>query len=81
MPRSNRSGHSAVVKIRLLVDGDSLTVSQMGSDCLFVDAPVPHQPGEATIVMSVDDSERSWKVSLPEGVSADSDRIIIAALV
>ncbi len=79
MPLRNNGGHSAIVNIQLLVNGDSIAVAQMGPDCLFVDTPVPHQPGEATLVMSVDQSEQRWKVWLPEGISAGSERIAIAA--
>jgi hypothetical protein len=77
---TSRGGHSAIVKIRLLVNGDSIAVAQMGSDCLFIDAPLDDPPGDATIVMWVDDSERRWKVRLPDGISAGSERISIAAL-
>jgi hypothetical protein len=79
LPLTSKGGHSAIVNIRLLVNGDSLRVAQMGSDCLFVDAPLNHPPGEATIVMQVDRSERRWKVRLPEGVSAASERVTIAS--
>jgi hypothetical protein len=37
-----------------------------------------HPPGEASIVVPVDESERRWSVSLPEGVSAHSERVMIA---
>jgi len=65
--------------MRLLVNGDSIAVAQMGPDCLFLDAPAEHGPGEATVVLQVDKSERRWKVWMPEGISRDSERVAIAA--
>jgi len=79
MSLSSKGGHSALVKIRLLVNGGALEVAQMGSDCLFVDSPVDLPPGEATVVLRVDESERRWRVRLPEGVTANSERVPIAA--
>lgn len=81
MPLSSSGSHSAIVKIRLLVNGDSIAVAQMGPDCLFVDSPTDHRPSEATVVMSVDQSEQRWKVWLPEGMSSKSERVPITALI
>jgi hypothetical protein len=80
MPLSSQGGHSAIVNIRLLVNGDAIPVAQMGPDYLFIDAPVDHQPGEATVVLNVDQSESRWKVWLPNGISAKSEKVSIAAL-
>ena len=76
---SGQGGHSAQVKIRLLVNGSSIAVAQMGPDFLLVDAPGNHPPGNASLVLQVDQSERRWDVSLPEGISAASKRVAIAA--
>jgi len=64
--------------MRLLVNGASLRIAQMGPDFLLLDQPIDHPPGEATIVFSVDGNERSWPVRLPEGLSADCERVVIA---
>jgi hypothetical protein len=74
-----QGGHSAQVKMRLLVNGSSIPVAQMGLDFLLVDAPINHPPGNASLVLQVDQSERRWDVHLPEGISATSKRIAIAA--
>ena len=37
-----------------------------------------HPPGEGSIVLQVDDSERRWKVRLPEGMSKESKRVALA---
>lgn len=72
-------GHSARVKIRLLVNGLSLPVAQMGPDFLLLDAPADHPPAAARVVLQVDQSERSWNVRLPNGISAGTKRVAIAA--
>ena len=76
---SSQGGHSAQVKMRLLVNGSSIAVAQMGPDFLLVDAPINHPPGNARLVLQVDQSERRWDVNLPEGISAASKRVAIAA--
>lgn len=65
--------------MRLLVNGSSIAVAQMGPDFLLVDAPINHPPGNASLVLQVDQSERRWDVNLPEGISAVSKRVAIAA--
>jgi len=78
---SSQGGHSAQVKMRLLVNGSSIPVIQMGPDFLLVDAPFDHPPGDASVVLQVDQSERRWNVRLPNGISANSKRVAIAASV
>jgi hypothetical protein len=65
MAKSNQSRHSAQVKMKLLVNGSSIPVAQMGPDFLLVTQPVDHPPANASIVMQVDESERRWEVHLP----------------
>ncbi|MCI0748905.1 MAG: hypothetical protein L0Y58_26160 [Verrucomicrobia subdivision 3 bacterium] len=67
------------MKMRLLVNGSSIGVAQMGPDFLLVDAPINHPPGNASLVLQVDQIERRWDVHLPEGISAASKRVAIAA--
>ena len=75
---SSQGGHSAQVKMRLLVNGGSIPVIQMGPDFLIVDAPINHPPGNASVVLQVDQSERRWNVHLPDGLTAGSKRVAIA---
>jgi hypothetical protein len=75
----SNGGHSAQVKIQLLLDGGSVPVARMGHDFLFVDAPFDHLPSEASLILQVDHSERRWNVCLPDGMSAGSNRVRIAA--
>lgn len=75
---STQGGHSAQVKMRLLVNGSSIAVAQMGPDFLLVHAPIDLPPGNACLVLQVDQSEHCWDVHLPEGISAESKRVAIA---
>ncbi len=63
--------------MRLLVNGFSLPVLQMGGDFLLVDQPVNHPPVIASLVLRVDETERQWPVRLPAGLSAQSNRVVI----
>ena len=64
--------------MRLIVNGTVVRITQMGPDFLFVESATEHPPGEATIVLRVDESERRWKVMLPEGISKASKRVALA---
>ena len=66
--------------MRLIVNGASIRITQMGPDFLFVESASDHPPGEATIVLQVDASERRWNVHLQNGISAESKRVAIAML-
>jgi len=65
--------------MRLLVNDLSLSVAQMGPDFLLLDSPADHPPADARVVLQVDQSERTWNVRLPNGISADTKRVTIAA--
>jgi len=66
--------------MQLLVNGSSLPIAQMGPDFLLIDKPIDQPPCEATIVFSVDDSERRWRVRLPDGLAAGRERVAIARM-
>src|SRR5258706_3453181 len=70
--------HSAQVGMRLIVNGSSISITQMGPDFLFVESTSDHPPGDATIVLQVDDSERQWRVRLPGGIFQDFKRVAVA---
>ena len=70
--------HSAQVEMRLIVNGASISITQMGADFLFVESASDHAPSEATIVLEVDGSERRWQVRLPDGISKGSKRVTLA---
>ncbi len=64
--------------MRLMVNGSSLAITQMGPDFLLLDSPSNHPPGKASVIMQVDQSESRWNVQLPKGISADSKKVLIA---
>lgn len=64
--------------MQLIVNGDSISITHMGPDFVLVESPTDHPPGEASIMMKVDDSESRWKVRLPEGISRSSNRVLLA---
>jgi hypothetical protein len=76
---SGQGGHSANVEIHLLLNGRSIPVAQLGPDFLLLDRPADHPPCEASIILRVDESEERWTVRLPNGISADSERVLIEA--
>jgi hypothetical protein len=65
--------------MRLLVNGFSMSVAQMGRDFVLVDSPVRHPPTTGCLILAVDQTERRWNVRLPDGISADARRVAIAA--
>ena len=74
---SSYGGHSALVRMRLLVNGASFRIAQMGPDFLFVESPGDHPPSRATIEMQVDGSQRAWEVTLPLGMKSNSGRVVL----
>ena len=65
--------------MRLLVNGASLPVGQLGPDFLLLKTHLDYPPADATMILCVDGNERQWNVHLPEGISAGSRRVVIAA--
>lgn len=78
-PFASHGGHSARVKMRLLVGQLSIPVAQMGPDFVLLESPFNHPPAPASVELQVDQSKRSWNVHLPHGISADTKRVAIAA--
>ena len=74
-------GHSAQVKMRLLLNGSSIPIVQMGPDFLILQSAMEHPPGDATLELCVDASERRWKVQLPRGISSASRTVTIARVI
>jgi hypothetical protein len=77
VPLSTQGGHSAQVNMRLLVNGLSLPVAQLGPDFILLDSPVNLPPTAASMVLQVDQNEERWNVHLPNGISASSKRVEI----
>ena len=67
------------MNLQLLVNGYCLPVAQLGPDFLLLNTPINHAPTSAIVIMQVDQNERRWNIRLPEGISAESQRVQIAA--
>jgi hypothetical protein len=70
--------HSARVEMQLIINGESISITHMGPDFLIIESPREHPPGEATIVLQVDQSERRWTVRLPDGLQPGLKRVSIS---
>ena len=64
--------------MRLIFNGSSIPVAQMGPDFLILESATEHPPSDATIELRIDASERRWKVRLPNGISTVSRTVEIA---
>lgn len=74
-----QGAHSAQVEMRLIVNGDTISITHMGSDYLLVNCAKDYPPGEACIYLQVDQSESRWQVILPNGISKNSKRVALAS--
>jgi hypothetical protein len=79
-PAINNGGHSAKVKIQLMIDGSSIPVAQLGRDFLILNKPFNHPPSDAGLILQVDQNERRWNICLPNGISAMENRVAIQAV-
>ena len=78
LPSFAHTGHSADVKMHLLIEGRTLSVGQLGPDFLILDTAIDHPPTSGRLFVAVDGNEREWDVHLPKGISAGSRRVVIA---
>ena len=74
----NYGAHSAQVEMGLIVNGERVSLTQMGPDFLFVEAGREHPPGYGTIILRVDRNERRWEVWLPDGIRSNQQRVAIS---
>ena len=74
----NYGAHWAQVEMQLIVNGASIGITHMGRDFVVVESPTEYPPGDASILLRVDESESRWNVRLPDGLSASSKRVAIA---
>ena len=65
--------------MQLLVEDRVITVMQMGRDFLLIQESFELPATNATLVLRIDDFQRSWAVRLLEGISATSNRVAIGA--
>jgi hypothetical protein len=74
------SSHSADVRIRLLLNGSSLSVAQLGPNFIILREAQNHPPCEGEISLTIDGKEKRWPVRLPEGLPANRTRVPIATV-
>lgn len=74
----NYGAHSAQVEMRLLLNGRAFGITHMGRDFVLVESSADYPPCEASVFLKVDDSVTEWKVRLPEGISKESNRVVLA---
>jgi hypothetical protein len=76
-----RIGHSAMVRIDLHVQGQTLPIEQLGPSFFVLRTPVDHPPTDAEIAMSIDGEERRWPVHLVNGIQADQRKTAIRGVI
>ena len=67
--------------MRLLLNGSSIPVVQMGPDFLILQSATEYPPSDATLELCIDTNERRWKVRLPNGISSASRTVTISRVV
>lgn len=65
-------GYSSSVRLQLIVGDDAYELAEIGPGSIYLSTPVSPPPCAAEVVMHVDDFERRWPVTLPDGVSPSS---------
>jgi hypothetical protein len=78
MAEQNYGAHSAQVEMQLIINGTAIGITHMARDFVIVESPADYPPGDASILLKVDESENRWNVRLPNGISAGSKRVAIA---
>ena len=74
------NGHSADVKMELILNGHTLPVAQLGPDFLVLDRPVDYPAGSGDILMIVDGEAERWTVRLPDGIQTTRRKVAISSL-
>ena len=74
----NGHHHSAVVRMELHINGQILSIGQLGPDFIMLDDPTDHSPGAAEIAMWVDGHPSRWPVYLVDGVASGQEKTRIA---
>jgi len=73
------TGHSARLKISLILDDWELLAAQLGPDFLLLGAPVGKKPIQGRLLLEVDGVGRVWTVELPDGLPVKSSLVRIRA--
>jgi hypothetical protein len=80
MHSKNGTGHSADVRIELLLNGKVPRLAQLGPDFLVLDHPAKYPAGTADILMSVDGEAERWTIRLPDGIQPARSKVPISSV-
>jgi hypothetical protein len=65
--------------MELRLSNQVLPIVEIGPTFVTLEAPIELPPGSAKLWFSIDGREREWEVRLPNGITAESRRVEIAA--
>src|SRR5438132_2501540 len=74
--RSN--GYSADVRMQLSINGQVLSIAQLGPDFIILRDRMDHPPALGEIAVWIDGHERRWNVHLPDGLQANQNKTRIS---
>ena len=63
-----RHGHSADVRIQLLLNGHAFSVAQLGPGYMILRDPIDHPPAEAKLIIQIDGHEDTRELWLADGI-------------
>ena len=74
MLQTPSQAHSAIITIRLEIEGRDIECSQSGRDFVLLRTPTELPACDADLVLTINGNEMRSQVSLPEGARRDSCR-------
>jgi hypothetical protein len=69
--------YSTVADFELVAAGKGYGVSQLCGDLIILDKPAEIPPCDADLYIRVEGEEMHRRIRLPQGASANSDRVLI----
>jgi hypothetical protein len=69
--------YSSVATFELVANGRSYSPSHVSRDWIILDRPAEIPPCDADLYIRVEGEEMHRRIRLPQGASADSDRVVI----
>jgi hypothetical protein len=80
LERRSASGYSSHVQLYLEMSGRTIALSEIGPGFVSLREPTDIPPGDAEVVMRIDDHETRWSVELPNGAAAVPFDLMIATI-
>lgn len=69
--------YSRVAEFELVANGRSYSPSHVSRDFIILDQPADIPPCDADLYIRVEGEEMHRRIRLPQGASADTDRVVI----